>query len=56
MRLLGDFIFLILFIGLLALWLLLWAALHFAGGALHLLLIIAVVALIVHLFRGRRVA
>jgi hypothetical protein len=55
MRLLADFIFLILFIGLLVLWLILWAALHIAGGAIHLLLIIAVVALIVHLFRGRRV-
>jgi hypothetical protein len=56
MRLLGDFIFLILFIGLLVLWLVLWAALHLAGGAVHLLLIIAVVSLIVHLFHGRRVA
>ncbi len=56
MRVLGDFIFLILFIGLLVLWLVLWAALHVAGGAIHLLLIIAVLALVVHLFRGRRVA
>jgi hypothetical protein len=56
MRVLSDFIFLILFIGLLVLWLVLWAALHLAGGAIHLLLIIAVVSLIVHLFRGRRVA
>ena len=56
MRFLADSIFLILFIGLLVLWLILWAALHIAGGAIHLLLIIAVVALIVHLFRGRRIA
>jgi hypothetical protein len=56
MRLLGDFIFLILFIGLLVLWLVMWAALHVAGGAIHLLLVIALVSLVVHLFRGRRVA
>jgi hypothetical protein len=56
MRLLADFIFLILFAGLLMLWLFMWAALHIAGGAIHLLLIIALVSLIVHLFRGRRVA
>jgi len=56
MRLLGDFVFLILFIGLLALWLIMWAALHIAGGAIHLLLVIALISLIVHLFRGRRVA
>jgi len=56
MRLLADFIFLILFMGLLLLWLVMWAALHIAGGAIHLLLIIALVSLILHLFRGRRVA
>jgi hypothetical protein len=56
MRLLADFIFLILFAGLLMLWLVMWAALHIAGGAIHLLLIIALVSLIVHLFRWRRVA
>lgn len=56
MRLLGDFIFLMLFILLLVAWLILWAALHLAGGAIHLLLILAVIFLIVHLFRGRRVA
>lgn len=56
MRLLGDFIFFILFMGLLVLWLIMWALLHVAGGAIHLLLIIALVSLILHLFRGRRVA
>jgi len=56
MRLLADFLFLILFFALLVLWLIMWAALHITGGAIHLLLIIAVVALILHLFRGRRVA
>jgi hypothetical protein len=56
MRLFGDFIFLILFMGLLVLWLIMWALLHVAGGAIHLLRIIALVSLILHLFRGRRVA
>jgi len=31
-------------------------AFHIAGGFIHLLLIIAVIALIVHLFRGRSMA
>ncbi len=56
MRFLTDFLFLILFVVLLVLWLIMWAALHITGGAIHLLLIIAFVALIVHLLRGRRVA
>lgn len=56
MRFLADSIFLILFMGLLILWLIFWVGFHIAGGAIHLLLIIAIVALIVHLFRGRRVA
>jgi hypothetical protein len=56
MRVIGDFIFLILFLGLLGLWLVLWIGLHIAGGAIHLLLIIAVISLVLHLFRGRRAA
>lgn len=56
MRLIADFIFLVLFLVLLIGWLLAWAAFHVAGGAIHLLLIIAVIFLLVHLFRGRRVA
>jgi hypothetical protein len=54
MRLIGDFIFLVLFLILVVAWLLTWAAFHVAGGAVHLLLILAVVFLIAHLFRGRR--
>lgn len=48
--------FLILFIVLLVAWLLGFVAFHVAGGLIHLLLIIAVICLIVHFARGRRVA
>ncbi|HZU27741.1 MAG TPA: lmo0937 family membrane protein [Bryobacteraceae bacterium] len=53
MRVLADFIFLVLFFVLLVGWLVAWAAFHVAGGAIHLLLIIAVISLIVHFFRRR---
>jgi hypothetical protein len=53
MRAIGDFIFLLLFIVLVIGWLLAWAAFHIAGGAIHLLLVLAVIFLIAHLFRGR---
>ena len=43
--------FLILFIVLLVVWLLGWAAFHVAGGVIHLLLIIAVIFLILHFVR-----
>lgn len=46
--------FLALFIILLAVWLFGFAAFHVAGGLIHLLLILAVISLVVHLFRGRR--
>lgn len=46
--------FLILFIVLLVMWLMGFAAFHVAGGLIHLLLLIAVISLIVHLFQGRR--
>ena len=55
MRLFRDFIFLVLFVVLLVGWLLAWAALHIAGGLIHLLLIIAVISLIIHFVRPRRV-
>jgi Flp pilus assembly protein TadB len=45
--------FLILFIVLLVIWLLGWAAFHIAGGLIHLLLIIAVISLVLHFFRRR---
>ena len=56
MRLIGDFLFLILFFMLIGVWLIMWIGLHLAGGAIHLLLIVAVVALVLHLVRGRSAA
>jgi hypothetical protein len=51
--------FIALFVILLALWLFGFGAMHVAGAAIHILLILAIVALIVHLVRphsGRPVA
>lgn len=48
--------FLIIFAILVVLWLLGFLAFHVAGGLIHLLLILAVISLIVHFFRGRSVA
>jgi len=48
------FLFLILFFVLLAGWLVAWAALHVAGGLIHLLLLFAVISLIVHFINGAR--
>jgi hypothetical protein len=45
--------FLTLFVILLVLWLLGFLAFHVGGGLIHLLLIIAVISLVVHFFRGR---
>jgi hypothetical protein len=45
--------FLALFIVLLVLWMLGFLAFHVAGGLIHLLLILAVISIVVHLFRGR---
>jgi hypothetical protein len=56
MRVIGDFLFLILFFVLVGAWLLFWAAFHIAGGLIHLLLIIAAISLILHLFRHRSAA
>jgi hypothetical protein len=47
--------FLILFIVLLVIWLLGFAAFHIAGGLIHLLLIVAVISLILHFVRRRPV-
>jgi len=49
-----DFIFLVLFFVLLAVWVTGWLAFHLAGGLIHLLLIVAVISLVLHLFRGTR--
>ncbi len=56
MRTLFDFVFLALFFFFFIVWLLAWTAFHVAGGAIHLLLLVALISLVVHLFRGRRTA
>ena len=48
--------FLTLFVILLVMWLLGFFAFHVAGGLIHLLLIMAVISLAVHFFRGRSAA
>jgi hypothetical protein len=45
-----------LFVILLVMWLLGLFAFHVTGGLIHLLLIIAVISLVVHFFRGRSAA
>jgi hypothetical protein len=45
--------FITLFIVLLVMWMLGFFAFHVAGGLIHLLLIIALISLVMHLFRGR---
>jgi len=52
MRLLADFIFLIIFFFLVVVWLIAWLAFHIAAGGIHLLLVLAVVFLVIHLMRG----
>jgi len=56
MRVIADFLFLILFFLVLGAWLMLWAMFHIAGGLIHLLLVIAAISLILHLLRGGRIA
>jgi hypothetical protein len=46
------FLFLIVFFFLAIVWLLAWAAFHVAGGLIHVLLVLAVISLLIHLFRG----
>lgn len=45
--------FLTAFVVLFAAWALGWFAFHLAGGMIHILLVAAVVALVVHFVRGR---
>lgn len=45
--------FLVLFFILLVAWLLGWVAFHVASGLIHILLILAVISIILHFFRGR---
>jgi hypothetical protein len=51
-----DFIFLVLFFIFLAIWGVSWFALHITGGLIHLLLVVAAISLVLHLFRGSRTA
>jgi hypothetical protein len=46
--------FLALFFILLIVWIFGWVAFHVAGGLIHLLLILAVISLVLHFFRGSR--
>ena len=48
--------FMTLFVVLLVLWLLGFFAFHVASGLIHLLLIIAIISLVMHFFRGRSAA
>ena len=41
-----------LFVVLLVIWLAAFLAFHVAGGLIHLLLVLAIVSLILHFFRG----
>ncbi len=50
---LRGFIFLFLFFILLGAWATAWLAFHIAGGMIHLLLVLAVIFLVIHLFSGR---
>jgi hypothetical protein len=45
-----------LFAILLVMWLLGFFAFHIAGGLIHILLLVAVISLVLHLFRGRSAA
>jgi hypothetical protein len=45
-----------LFVVLLVMWLLGFFAFHIAGGLIHILLIVAVISLVLHLFRGNSMA
>jgi hypothetical protein len=56
MRVIADFLFVILFFALIGAWLTLWLAFHIAGGLIHILLGVAVIFLILHLLRGRSAA
>ena len=48
-----DFIFLILALLFFGIWLVSWVAFHIAGGLIHLLLVVGVIALVVHFVRRR---
>lgn len=53
MRLLTDFLFLIMFGAILIVWFIAWGVMHVASGGIHILLGLAVVSLLFHLFARR---
>jgi Family of unknown function (DUF5670) len=53
---LRNSLFLVIFFVLLVIWLVGWAAFHVASGLIHILLVIAIISLILHFFRGSRSA
>ena len=53
MRQLNDLLFLLFFVALLFAWFFAWLVMHIASGAIHILLGLAVVSLVIHLF-GRK--
>ncbi len=56
MGLIRDFIFLVLFFVLVVAWLIAWAAFHITAGTIHILLVVALIALVLHFVGGRRTA
>lgn len=48
-----DFIFLVLFFVFLGIWIVGWLAFHVAGGLIHILLAVALISLVMHLFSRR---
>jgi Flp pilus assembly protein TadB len=51
---LRDFLFLILFFIFLIVWLICWLVVHITVGAIHILIVLAIVFFIIHLIRRRR--
>jgi len=49
-----QYLFLVAFVVLLLVWIGSWLVWHIASGLIHLLLIVAIIALIAHLLRGGR--
>jgi uncharacterized membrane protein (DUF485 family) len=50
---LRDFLFLILFFVFLIAWLICWLAIHITVGAIHILIVLAVVFIAIHFVRRR---
>jgi Family of unknown function (DUF5670) len=48
-----DFLFLGLAILFFVAWLVFWLAFHIAGGLIHVLLVVGLIAFVMHLLRGR---